>query len=45
MQHIWGTGEVLTGFWWEKFGTRNHFKYTGVDGRITLNSFLKNTVV
>jgi hypothetical protein len=28
--------EVLTGFWWEIFGGRDHFKYRGVDGRIIL---------
>jgi hypothetical protein len=29
MQHIWETGEVLTGFWCENFGGRDHFKYRG----------------
>jgi hypothetical protein len=33
---MWGTVEVLTGFWWENFGGRAHCKYTGVDRRIIL---------
>jgi len=33
--------EVLTGFWWENFGGRDHFKYPGADGRIILKQILK----
>ena len=41
IQHILVIGEVLTGLWWENFGRRDHFKYRGVDGRITLKWIIK----
>ena len=41
MQHIWRKGEVLTGFWWENYEGRDHFKYPGVNGRIILKWILK----
>jgi hypothetical protein len=34
--HVWGTGEVYTGFWWENLRERDHLENLGVDGRITL---------
>ena len=36
MWHVWGTGEVHTGFWWEDLMERDHLEDLGVDGRIIL---------
>jgi len=32
--HIWGTGEVHTGFWWGDLKERVHLGDPGVNGRI-----------
>jgi hypothetical protein len=34
--HIWGIGEVHTGFWWGNLRARDHMEDPGVDGRIIL---------
>jgi hypothetical protein len=37
MQHIWGSGEVHTGFWWGNLRLRDHLGDPGLDERIILN--------
>jgi hypothetical protein len=32
MWHVWGRGEIYTGFWWGDLRERNHLKDIGVDG-------------
>ena len=34
--HIWGRGEVYTGFWWGNLRARDHLEDAGIDGRIIL---------
>jgi hypothetical protein len=42
MWHVWGTGEVHTGFSWGDLVDRDHLKDVGIDGRIILKwSFRK----
>jgi len=41
MQHIWGRGEVCTGFWWGNLRERNHFEDLGLDRRIILKWIFK----
>ena len=41
MWHVWGNGEVYTGFWWGDLRERDHVEEIGVDGRIILNWILK----
>jgi len=41
MQHVWGRGEVYTGFWWGNLKGRGHLVDTGVDGRIILKWILR----
>jgi hypothetical protein len=36
MYHIWGRGEVHTGFWWGDLRETNHLEDPGIDGRIIL---------
>jgi hypothetical protein len=36
MWHIWGRGEVFTGFWLEGVKVRDHWEDLGIGGRITL---------
>ena len=36
MQHVWGTGEVHTMFWWGYWKERNHLEDSGTDGTIML---------
>jgi hypothetical protein len=36
MQHIWGIGEVHTGFWWRNLKEGDHLEDSRVDGRIIL---------
>jgi len=34
MWHVWGSGEVYTGFRWGNLRERHHLEDPGVDGRI-----------
>jgi hypothetical protein len=36
MYHVWGRGEVHTGFWWGNLSEIDHLEDPGVDGRIIL---------
>jgi len=36
MQHVWGRGDVNTGFWWVYLRERDRVKDTRRDGRIVL---------
>jgi len=36
MLHVWGRGEVHTGFWWGNLRERDHLGDPGVDWRIIL---------
>ena len=36
LQHVWGRGEVHTGFWWGNLRERDHLEDSGVDGRTIL---------
>jgi len=40
MQHVWGKGEVYTGFWWGILKERDHFEDPGIDGRIIIRWIL-----
>jgi hypothetical protein len=41
MQHVWGRGEVHTGFSWKNVRIRDHWEDPGLDGRIILKWILK----
>jgi hypothetical protein len=41
MWHVWGTGEVHTGFWWGDIMERDYLVDLGVNGRITLKLIFK----
>ena len=34
MWHVWGTGEVYTGFWWTDLMERDQLEDPGGDGRM-----------
>jgi hypothetical protein len=34
--HVWGRGEVYTGFWWGNLREIDHLEDPGIDGRIIL---------
>jgi hypothetical protein len=36
MWHVWETGEVLTGFWWEDLMETSPLEVVDVDGRVLL---------
>jgi hypothetical protein len=36
MRHVWGTGEVHIGFWWEDLRESDHLEDLGADGRLIL---------
>jgi hypothetical protein len=41
MWHVWGTGEVHTGFRWGDLRERDHLKDVRVDGMIILKLIFK----
>jgi len=36
MWHMWGKGEMHTGFWWGNLSERDHLEDLGLDVRILL---------
>jgi hypothetical protein len=44
MWHVWGRGEVCTGFWWGNLRERDLWGDPGVDGRIILGWIFKKRV-
>jgi hypothetical protein len=36
MWHVWGRGEMHTGFWWGDVRERGHLKDPDVDGKIII---------
>ena len=40
-KHVWGRGNVHTGFWWENLRERDHFGRLSLNGRIILKWILK----
>jgi len=41
MWHIWGTGDVHTGFWWGNLRERNYLYDLHIDGMIILKRIFK----
>jgi len=41
MWHVWGRGEVHTGFWWGNLRERNHLEDIGVDENMILKCIEK----
>jgi hypothetical protein len=41
MWHVWGTGEVHTGFWWGCLIEKDPLKGLGLNGRIILKWMFK----
>jgi hypothetical protein len=41
MWHVWGKGEVNTGFWWGDLRERDHLEDLGADRRIVLKWIFK----
>jgi len=44
MWHVWGSGEVHTGFWWGQLRERDHLEDLGVDGRQYWNVSYRNSL-
>jgi hypothetical protein len=40
-KHVWGKGEVCTGFWWGNLRERDRWGDPGLDGRIMLGWIFK----
>jgi hypothetical protein len=34
LQHVWGRGEVYTGFWWRNLSERHYLEDPGVDWKL-----------
>jgi hypothetical protein len=43
-EHVWGIGEVHTGFWWGSLRERDNFEDRSVDGKIILRWILRKWV-
>jgi len=41
MWHVWGRGEVHTGFWWGNLRDKNQLEDVDIDGRIILKCIIK----
>jgi hypothetical protein len=41
MWHVWGGGDVHTGFWWGNLQQRDHLEDLGIDGRTILKRIFK----
>jgi hypothetical protein len=41
MWHVWGRGDVHTGYWWRNLRERDHLGNPGVDRRIIVRWILK----
>jgi hypothetical protein len=41
MSHVWGTGEVHTGFWCGDLRERDHLEDPGVDGENNIKMYLQ----
>jgi hypothetical protein len=41
MWHVWGRGEVHTGFWWGDPREKDRMQDLGVDGRVILKRIFK----
>jgi len=44
MWHVWGAGEVCTGFWWGNLKEGEHLEDPGLDERIIIKWIFKNEV-
>jgi hypothetical protein len=42
MQHIWGKGGVLRGFWWGNLSEGGHLEDSGIYWRIILNQYSRS---
>jgi len=42
--HVWGAGEVHTGFWWRNPREKDIFEEVGVNGRVILKRVFKNGI-
>jgi hypothetical protein len=44
MQHVWGRGELYTGFWWGHLSERDILEDPGLDRRIMLRCIFRKWV-